>query len=153
MCFNSGSSITLINAKSYQALKAPPRLKQGRKLKLRGVGGSQELNNFIKIPLSVISDQGNLVEINVEAYVVPDMNPSFILGNDYAVQYLLSLIRDRDRSYIQLGRSKETIEVQELRSESLLDLEGNSRHIEVDVNKVSPVSPIPTKTSKRTNKK
>src|SRR5256714_7986533 len=77
------------------------------------------------------------------------MTPSFILGNDYAVQYLLSLIRDRDRSYIKLGRSKETIEVQELRSESLLDLEGNSRHIEVDVNKVLR---IPTKTSKRTRR-
>ena len=75
---------------------------------------SQELNNFIKIPLSIISDQGNLVEINVEAYVIPDMNPSFILGNDYAVQYLLSLIRILDRSYIKLGRSKETIKVQEL---------------------------------------
>src|SRR5436190_12657029 len=101
----------------------------------------------MKIPFSVISDQVNLVEINVEAYVVPDMNPSFILGNDYAVQYLLSLIRDHDRSYIKLGRSKETIEVQELRSESILDSEGNSQHIEVDVNKVSMK---PTKTSKRT---
>ena len=37
MCFDSGSSITLISAKSYQALKSPPRLKQGHKLKLKGV--------------------------------------------------------------------------------------------------------------------
>ena len=29
MCFDSGSSITLISAKSYQALKSPPRLKEG----------------------------------------------------------------------------------------------------------------------------
>src|SRR6185295_16790485 len=108
MCFDSGSAITLINQKTYKEFKDPPRLRTGKNINLRGVGRSQTPDGFIKVPISVISDQGNLVEINVEAYVVKNMSSSFILGNDFSIQYMLSLIRDPDRSYIKLGRDRKS---------------------------------------------
>ena len=75
MCFDSGSAITLINLNTYKELKDPPRLRIGKNVRLRGVGGVEPTDGFIKIPLTVISDQGNLVELNVEAYVVKNMSP------------------------------------------------------------------------------
>src|SRR6185295_19899072 len=100
------------------------------------VGGIEPTDGFIKMPLTVISDQGNLVELNVKAYVIKNMGPQFILGHDFSVPYLLSLIRDPDQSYVKLGRSRETIKVKELRSSH--EDSNDSHPIEIESNHINP---------------
>src|SRR6185295_5057894 len=112
--------------------------------------GVEPTDGFIKIPLTVISDQGNLVELNVEAYVVKNMGPQFILGNDFSIPYLLSLIRDPDRSYVKLGRSRETIKVKELQSSHEDSIA--SHQIEIESNHTSSKNAKSTRQTKRTDK-
>jgi hypothetical protein len=51
------------------------------------------------------------VEMTVEAYVVPKMNTRFLLGNDFAAQFKLSIDRsDPKVTYLKLGNSGRQIE-------------------------------------------
>ena len=67
--------------------------------------------------------------ITIEAYIVKDMNAPIILGNDFADQYSLSIIRENGTTSLRLGDSDLSIpldssvdssylEVQALRSEA-----------------------------------
>ena len=138
VCFDSGSGITLISAKIYAEMTDPPKLKQGRKIHLQGVGGTQNIDQFIKVPLTIVSDQDIVVELNVEAYVTQGMNSSFILGNDFSCQFLLSLIRDKEGSRVKLGQSNQTIKVVESKTTPRIDDAGNV--FQVDVQEIEATS-------------
>jgi hypothetical protein len=50
--------------------------------------------------------------MNVEAYIIPKMAPSFILGNDFAEQYQLSILRSEEGTKILFGNSEHSMPMQ-----------------------------------------
>ncbi|KAI0077536.1 hypothetical protein K474DRAFT_1583976, partial [Panus rudis PR-1116 ss-1] len=88
---DSGSDITLISESALQGMSHPPKLKNGQKVRLVQVTGNATINGFVHIDLYFSTDQGT-VKMPVEAYVVRGMSAPFILGNDFADQYSISII-------------------------------------------------------------
>jgi hypothetical protein len=52
-----------------------------------------------------------IIKLSVEAYVVKGMSTDFILGNDFADQYDLSIIRKEGRTMVQFGKKDYKVEV------------------------------------------
>jgi hypothetical protein len=97
---DSGSDITLISYDAWKGLKPKtPKMKQGQNVTLIEVTGETQLMGFVKVPIFFETRNGP-VKLEVEAYIVKGMATPFILGNDFAYQYNLSIIREDDRSTV-----------------------------------------------------
>ncbi|QRV78981.1 Retrovirus-related Pol polyprotein from transposon [Ceratobasidium sp. AG-Ba] len=108
--FDSGSEITLISEKLYKSLNPKPSVHIGQGVRIIQVKGNTETKNYITVPLTFETPQGQ-VEMLVDAYIVPDMTTGFLLGNDFSNQYQLSLIRESNHSYVKAGSSNRQIPV------------------------------------------
>src|ERR1700760_4690163 len=92
---DSGADITLISSKHFMSLKPRPTLKEGRELRVTQLNGQVEIKNFVHLPTYFDTEQGPVL-IHLEAYVVPGMTTPLLIGNDYADQYRLSIVRPED---------------------------------------------------------
>lgn len=101
---DSGSDITLISADTFNGLESKPKLKTGQKINLVQITGKATINGFIQTIIYFDTDKGP-VAMPIEAYVVKGMNADFILGNDFADQYRLSIIRNETGTRLELGDS------------------------------------------------
>jgi hypothetical protein len=88
---DSGSDITLSVFKSLLKMQNPPKIRQGQRINLVQVTGNASISGYFEIDLYFHTPEGP-VKINVEAYVVKGMTSPFILGNDFADQYSISVI-------------------------------------------------------------
>lgn len=101
---DSGSDITLISHSTYLSLAHPPKPKTGQPVELIQVTGRSTIRHYIELSICILTPEG-MVEMTVEPYIVKGMNTSFILGNDFADQYNLSILRKNDQTYLVLGDS------------------------------------------------
>jgi len=92
---DSGSDITLISEKTWKELRCRPKIQTGQRVHLVQVTGTSTISGYVTLDLLFEMSEG-LVKINVEAYVVKGMSMPFILGNDFADQYSISILR-RDK--------------------------------------------------------
>ena len=104
MVTDSGSDITLISDNTLKNLKKAPKVKTGQTLGLMEVTGETSISGFVPLSIFIKTDQGP-VEMFVEAYIVKGMSTSFLLGNDFADQYCISIIREEEKSYLQFGET------------------------------------------------
>ena len=125
---DSGSDITLISEKCLSSLTNPPKVCSGQKVNLVQVTGKSSINGYIVTPLTFDTTDGP-VEISIEAYVVKGMSVPFILGNDFASQYKLSISRKEQKTFVILGNSGRKILAQESSTVPRTDDAGNVFHI------------------------
>jgi hypothetical protein len=76
---DSGSDITLISLDTLSKLSPRPKPKIGEEIELGQISGKLKISTYVELPIYFRTDQGPVL-MNVEAYVVPKMAPSFILG-------------------------------------------------------------------------
>jgi hypothetical protein len=122
---DSGSDITLISQKLLTKMQNLAKLKQGQKINLVQVMGNASILGYVNIDLYFHTPDG-LVKINVEAYVVKCMSTLFVLGNDFADQYSISLIRQEGTCFIEFGDSDRRMPVNNLVSPSFIDEKGHT---------------------------
>lgn len=115
---DSGADITLISHLFLSKMEDPPRIKVGQKINLIQVTGSSSISGYIILPV-YFDTNGGPIEIVVEAYVVKGMTTPFILGNDFADQYAISIIRSDEGAILHFGNSGRTIKVQNSLGSSL----------------------------------
>jgi hypothetical protein len=127
---DSGSDITLISKEFMESLKQPPKPKKGQKVQLIQVTGKSSITEYVVLPILFETQEG-LVEMTVEAYVVTKMNTPFILGNDFASQFKLSIIRKDQTTQVVLGSSDRQIEAQESDTNPRTDDTGNVFFVEI----------------------
>ncbi|KAI4294045.1 hypothetical protein K525DRAFT_213618, partial [Schizophyllum commune Loenen D] len=108
---DSGSDITLISAKALSALLNRPRVKAGQRIKLIQVTGSSVISGYVNLDLYFHTPEGP-VRIDVEAYVVRGMATPLILGNDFADQYGISILREGGSTHVQFGESGRRMRVE-----------------------------------------
>ena len=125
---DSGSDITLISEKCLSSLFNPPKVRSGQRVNLVQVTGKSSINGYVVTPLIFHTSEGP-VEISIEAYVVKGMSVPFILGNDFASQYRLSLNREEQGTFVILGNSGRKIQAQESSTVPRTDDAGNVFHI------------------------
>lgn len=135
MIIDSGSDITLISEKTLKAILPGAKVRKGQRIQLIQVTGKTVIDGYVTLVLDFETDNG-IVEFEVEAYVVKNMTSPFILGNDYADQYSLSIIREQRKTHLRFGDTGRSIEVQNSLSAGagLKDEEGRSFKVERDRN-------------------
>ncbi len=122
---DSGSDITLISEEQLNSLLENYKVKLGQKINLIQVTGTSSISGYVNLDMYFTTIEG-IVKITVEAYVVKGMSTPFILGNDFADQYSLSIIRKDGESYLQFGESERSIRVESSTGTSLIDNQGQS---------------------------
>ena len=111
MIIDSGSDITLISEKCLKNLENPPKTKTGQKINLFQLTGTTAITGYINLPVYFTTTEG-LVRMDIEAYVVKGMTTPLILGNDFADQFELSLIRRDSQTRLLLGDSRRSVPVE-----------------------------------------
>ncbi len=52
-----------------------------------------KIEGYISMPIFTLSEQGDIIEMEVEAYLVPHMSVPILLGEDYQINYKLTIKR------------------------------------------------------------
>ena len=125
---DSGSDITLMSDKLWNSLTPRPKLRTGPKINLVQVTGKSSISGFAELPLVFDTPQGP-VQLAVEAFIVKGMNTPFILGNDFADQYALSIVRKIDSTHLVFGSSGRQIPVSNTVGPIRLDDNGQTFNI------------------------
>ncbi|KZP30011.1 hypothetical protein FIBSPDRAFT_711976, partial [Athelia psychrophila] len=76
-----------------EELSPAPKWKVRQKINLVQVTGNASISGFINLDLYFHTPEAP-VKINIDAYAVKGMTTPIILGNDFANQFSLSLMRE-----------------------------------------------------------
>ena len=77
---------------------------------------------YVDLPLIFTTDQGP-IRADVEACIVKGMTTPLILGNDFADQYSLSIIRNNGESLLKFAGTRRTMKLENSTSDSCKNLE------------------------------
>jgi hypothetical protein len=127
---DSGSDITLISQKFLQDLEKPPKNRQGQRINLVQVIGNALISGFVSLDLYFQTPEGS-VKINVEAYVVKGMSTPFILGNDFADQYSISILQHDGETELEFRDSGRRMKIENSASPSLIDEHGQTFKVRI----------------------
>ena len=119
-------------------MSKPPKIRTGQRIKLIQVTGNATINGYVALDIYFETKEGPVL-IKVEAYIVKGMSTPFILGNDFANQYSISLLREEGRSTLQFGKSGRSKEVHNSITTSLLDENGHAFKVRARPNITSKV--------------
>ena len=122
---DSGSDITLISQKTLNEMVKPPKVRTGQRIKLVQVTGNAIITRYVALDVYFHTREGPVL-VKVEAYVVKGMSALLILGNDFADQYSISLLREEGESTLLFGKSGQSTKVHNSITTSLLDEEGHT---------------------------
>src|SRR5258706_14135642 len=131
---DSGSDITLVSPEALLQMPNPPKTHQGKQVKLSQVMAKTTISGYVDLPLIFNTDQGP-VQTNVEAYLVKGMSTPLILGNDFADQYSLSILRDNGQSTLQFAKTGRSMKLENSTSDSHISPEVKAFLIKVKKSK------------------
>ncbi|TFY54605.1 hypothetical protein EVJ58_g8762 [Rhodofomes roseus] len=109
---DSGADISLISQEYLESLPAAsrPKVKQGLKMNLFQLTGGFRISGYIQTQVYIESEQGHVLKMTAECYVVPGMSAPLLLGEDFHVNYELSVTRSvAEGSAIRVGDTGYTI--------------------------------------------
>ena len=127
---DSRSDITLISQKTLDQMVRAPKVRVGQWIKLIQVTGKAIITGYVVLDLIFKTPEGP-VQLNVEAYVVKGMSAEFILGNDFADQYSISVTRDKGETTLKFGNSERSVRVHNSLSMPFLDEDGHTFKVRV----------------------
>ncbi|KAJ7882129.1 hypothetical protein B0H13DRAFT_1890974 [Mycena leptocephala] len=89
------ANITLISQDYYNSIPNRAPIRAGIPMKLVQLTQEESgIQGFTVVPIFVISEEGEVLETEAEAYVVPGMSILILLGEDYQLNYELALTRN-----------------------------------------------------------
>jgi len=95
---DSCADITLISSDFYDSLVDKLKVKQGMQMQLwQLMDKDSKLRGFVNIPIYMVTGNGNIIETEAEAYVVPNMIVPILLGKDYQQSYELCVTRNVEK--------------------------------------------------------
>ena len=111
---DSCADITLLSEEYYRTLRDKPPLRAGMKLRLwQLTDKDSSIQGFVKIPVTMIGEDGELFEAEAEAYVVPGMTVPILLGEDFQLTYELGVTRNvEEGTYIHFGQTDYKVRAQ-----------------------------------------
>ncbi|KDQ26071.1 hypothetical protein PLEOSDRAFT_1045515, partial [Pleurotus ostreatus PC15] len=110
---DSGADVSLMSEDFLSTLDEPPNIKEGMRMRLYQLTGSAQVLGYVRTKLLIPAASGDIVQFELEAYVVRGMRVPLLLGEDFQTAYELGVLRQasglckvfpRDRSY-QLNTS------------------------------------------------
>jgi len=92
---DSCADMTLISEDFFRSLKGAPKVIQGMRMQLwQLTDKDSSLKGFVRIPITMQSEEGILLESEAEAYIVPGMTVPILLGEDYQLNYEVGVTRN-----------------------------------------------------------
>lgn len=92
---DSCADVSLISLEYYKTLVNPPAIKKGTKMNLwQLTDKDSKIEGYVSMPIFTLSEQNELIETEVEAYLVPLMSMPILLGEDYQLNYELTVKRN-----------------------------------------------------------
>ena len=109
---DSCADITLLSEEYYNTLKDKPTLKSGMKLKLWQLTDKDaSIKGYVKLPITMLGRNGEMLETEAEAYVVPGMTVPILLGEDFQLTYEIGVKRNvEEGTTISFGRTDYEVE-------------------------------------------
>ena len=94
---DSCADVTLISQEYLESLKDKPTCQKGMKLNLWQLTDKDSMiQGYVRIPIFMESSDGIILETEAEAYVVPNMTVPILLGEDYHLNYELTVAHKID---------------------------------------------------------
>ena len=92
---DSCADVTLISEEFFRSLKGAPKERQGMRMQLwQLTDKDSSLKGFVRIPVTMQTEEGILLESEAEAYIVPGMTVPILLGEDYQLNYEVGVTRN-----------------------------------------------------------
>ncbi|TFY52449.1 hypothetical protein EVJ58_g10011 [Rhodofomes roseus] len=109
---DSGADISLVSQEYLESLPeaSRPKIRQGLRMNLFQLTGGFRIAGYVQTQVYVESEQGHILKMTAECYVVPGMSTPLLLGEDFHVNYELGVSRSvLEGSAIQVGDTGYTI--------------------------------------------
>ncbi|KAH9916136.1 uncharacterized protein B0H18DRAFT_885162, partial [Fomitopsis serialis] len=92
---DSGADISLISQEYLETLPSAsrPKIRQGLRMNLFQLTGGFRITGYVQTQVYVETEQGHVLKMVAECYVVPGMSAPLLLGEDFHVNYELSVTR------------------------------------------------------------
>jgi hypothetical protein len=100
---DSGADITLISEDCYNALECWPKLQKGMKLSLFKLTNQVKILGFISHQIFMPVADSRVLEFIKEAYVIPGMNIPVLLGEDFQVNYEISILSSAQGTHLLIN--------------------------------------------------
>jgi hypothetical protein len=104
---DSGADITLISRDCYKALEHWSKLQKGMKLSLFELTKQAKILGFINLQIFMPMADGRVLEFVKEAYIIPGMNVPVLLGEDFQVNYEVSVLRMAQEMHLLINQPGE----------------------------------------------
>ncbi|KAF8990622.1 hypothetical protein BDZ89DRAFT_1151860 [Hymenopellis radicata] len=105
---DSCANISLMSMECYESLSKKPAMKKGKKMMLWQVTDkSKAIQGYCDLPIFTETVEGSIIETTAEVFLVPGMSVPLLLGEDYHINYELSVIRDIENgTTVRFGKTK-----------------------------------------------
>jgi hypothetical protein len=108
---DSGADITLISKECYKAMECCPKLQKGMKLSLFELTNQAKILDYINLRVFMPTMDGRMLEFVEEAYMIPDMNVPVLLGEDFQVNYKVSVLRMAQETHLSIHQPGERFDI------------------------------------------
>ncbi|KZV89348.1 hypothetical protein EXIGLDRAFT_594169, partial [Exidia glandulosa HHB12029] len=104
---DSGASISLVAESYLKSLKSPPKIRTGMKVAIAQLTNKDpKIKGYVIVPVWVTAEDGTRLKFSAELYVVPDMTIEVLLGEDFHLNYELSVLRNVELgTRVQVGET------------------------------------------------
>ncbi|KZV59722.1 hypothetical protein PENSPDRAFT_594955, partial [Peniophora sp. CONT] len=104
---DSGANISLMSEDLYASLgESAPRLQKGTKLRLLQLTSEKvKILGYVSLPAFMRARTGEILEFELEAYVVRNMTVPLLLGEDFQMLYSIGVSRSAGASCISFADS------------------------------------------------
>ena len=106
-------------------MQNPSKIRQGQRINLVQVNWDTLISRYVEVDLYFHTSDGP-VKINVKAYVVKGMSSPFILGNNFADQYWISVIQQERGCNLEFRDSGRRMVVENSISPLFIDKDGHT---------------------------
>ncbi|EJD46744.1 hypothetical protein AURDEDRAFT_63033, partial [Auricularia subglabra TFB-10046 SS5] len=105
--FDSGASLSLGSDVYLNSMKNPPKLKTGLKISIAQLTDqSPRVKGYVTVPVRIPAEDGSVLVLNMELYVVSGMTVPILLGEDFQQKYELNILRNVELgTKIRVGES------------------------------------------------
>ncbi|KIY61425.1 hypothetical protein CYLTODRAFT_478632, partial [Cylindrobasidium torrendii FP15055 ss-10] len=112
---DSCANVSLMSYEFWKSLKVRPNLQKGRKLELYQLTSKERsIEGYCNLDLFTETEDGEVLQTNVEVYLVSGMTVPLLLGMDYHLNYKLTVSHDLEEgSRIRFADSEHLVRARE----------------------------------------
>ena len=116
-CLDSCTNVTIVSSEYYGLLKGAPSIQPGMCMRFwQLMDKDSNLQGFIWILIFMMPDDGDILEAEAEANVVPGMTVPILLGKDFQLTYGLGVSRNFEAEpRVHFGRSDWVLTAQQVK--------------------------------------